>query len=126
FLGDHLHRRPFGGASWDTRIAASWRLWIVVGRLPVGTPHSLECACIRIEHNHPMVPIAVSNVHLIGLRIDGDVGWSAQVLCVAAPATPAPVTNLEQEFPVLSEFEYLCIFAARPCEPDVVLVIDKD
>src|SRR5439155_23372296 len=81
---------------------------------------------VGIENNHAMIAVAVRDIDLIGLLIDGHIGRAAEVLGVVAIVLGALMANLQQELPLLRELEDLRIAAAISGDPDVVFVVNED
>ncbi len=50
----------------------------IVGLVPVGAPMSLVYARVRIEHDHPTVPVPVGNEDFVRPRIQCHIGGLTQ------------------------------------------------
>src|SRR5665213_3556026 len=67
--------RPVGDAIQTRR-----RALVLIHRLIAErTPHALESSGVRIHDDDAMIAIAVSDKHLVGLRINHRVGWLMEV-----------------------------------------------
>jgi hypothetical protein len=83
---------------------------IVVDRaVPEGAPHPLEHAGIGVKDHHPMIAVAVRDIHFVALRMHPGVGRPMQVLRVGVALALVAVPDLQDELAVLGEFEQLIV-----------------
>ena len=96
----------------------------VIGLVAVGAPIALHLACVRVEHCHALVEIAVGDVGLVGLGIDPDLGHAAEVFQVVAAGVLAMAAHLHQELAVAGEFEHVRVLGTVAADPHIALVVD--
>ena len=112
---------------------------LVVRGLAVGAPVAFELAGVGVDHDDPAVEVAVRNVDLVRLRVDGELRDAAEVLHVVAVAHEprlvlastlvdprVRLADLHQELAVAGELEGVGVAAAVAPDPHVVHVIDED
>jgi hypothetical protein len=73
---------------------------VVHGTIAKGPPHSLECACIRIQHDHTMVAVAVSNEHFVGWRVHERIRGAMQILRVGVSLALVAFSDLHDQLAV--------------------------
>src|SRR5262245_18250914 len=83
-------------------------------------------ACLRIEHDYPVVRIAVSREHLLRCNVNRYVGRRAEPLGDIAMATINRPADLQDKPAVHGELEELAILLSVPGEPDKIIVINED
>ena len=111
----------------------------VVGLVAVGAPIPLEGAAVGVEHDDPLVQIAVGDVGLVLTRVHEDLGDAAEAggvvavagerghaLGVGRPLARVGAADLQQELAALGELEQLRVAVAVAADPDVALVVDGD
>src|SRR6516225_2711983 len=96
------------------------------GCIAIGAPEALHLAGIGVDHRDALVEIAVGDIGLVGLRIDPNLGGTAEILRVVAALVAAEMADLHQELAVLGEFEDLRVLLAVAADPDIALVVDMD
>ena len=109
-----MHRRPEGC---DTRVA---------GRAPVGAPVALVGASLRVEHDDPVVAIAVGDEQLVRLGIDGHRRGPVEMPGVRVPADDPLPADLQEELAVGRELENLAVLRIVARDPHVPLRVDED
>src|SRR5260370_29560362 len=122
------------------RIVAAQRR--VVGLMAIGAPVALVLAGVGIEHDHPVIAVAVRDDQFIGLLVDEQLGRTLDILGVVAALALAGLTDLHQEFPVLRKLQNHVVvvvtacrrlpawrtrrWTAVPADPDVAFVVNCD
>src|SRR4029434_9240604 len=92
-----------------TELLGGRRVWMVgserrvVRHFAIGAPVPLVLARIRVKYNHPMVAVPIGDINFIRLSIDENFCGQPQVLNVVTPFTGSWLSDLHQEFTVLSE-----------------------
>ena len=113
-----------------TRALIEGSLWRgVVGLVTVGAPVPPIRARVRIEDDHPPVPVAICDKDFICLGIDRHVGGLAETLSIVAVVARSASSDLQQKLSAVVEFQDL-VFAlpvgTASRNPDVVLVVDEN
>ena len=85
----------------------------VVRLVAVGAPVALELAGVGVEHDDALVAVAVGDVGLVLLLVDGDLGDHAEVLGAVAVDRHALLADLHQELAVLRELQHHAVAAGR-------------
>src|SRR5262249_6104093 len=68
----------------------------------------------------------VRDIGLVGLGLDPDLGYAAEVLRVVAVAALTGMTDLQQELALLRKLEDVGVLFTVTADPDIALVIDMD
>src|SRR5713101_7509986 len=111
-----------------TRSLIKGSLWRgVIGLVTVRAPVPLIHAGVRIEDDHPPVPVPVRDKDFIRLGINCHIGGLAQMPYIVAVVPRSASSDLQQKLSLVVEFQDL-VFAGAICtasrNPDVVLVVD--
>ena len=96
----------------------------VVRALAVRAPVALVVARGRVIHDDALVDIAVGDEQLVGLRLDVEVGRSAQVIGIVAALVHARLADGEQVLALLRELHH--VHAVARAHPDEAVVVDVD
>ena len=86
----------------------------------------LVSARLRIEHDDPVVRIAVCREHLLRCNVDRDVGRRAEPFGGIAIVAVTLLTDLQDKLAIYCELEELAILLAVTGEPDKIIVINED
>ena len=108
---------------WLRRIVR--RCLLVAGRLAVRAPVPLVGARLRVEHDDAPVAVAVRDVDFFRRNVDVEVGRAAEIRGVVAAFGLAALADLQHEFAVEREFEYLRILVAAAGRPHEIVVVDE-
>ena len=98
----------------------------VVRCVAVRAPVAAVLAGVGVEHGDPAVAVAVGDIDLVGLDVDGHVGRPAETRGIGRAAGLVPPPDREQPLAFGGELQHDVIAAAVAADPDVVLVIDED
>src|SRR5690606_23645547 len=98
----------------------------VHGHVAVGAPVAHDLARVHVEHGHAPVAVAVRDVDLAGLRVEGDLGRPPEVLGAVRAELPAGDAVLGEEGPIARELEHVPVSLPVPADPDVVHRVDGD
>lgn len=98
----------------------------VRGRIAERAPHSPELPGLRIQHDHPPVPVSVRHKRFTRRGIHVRVCCPVHILRVCVAATPVRAADLHDEFTVRGGFQELVVALAAPGDPDEAVVIHED
>src|SRR6266404_4773035 len=133
---------------WIAELLSRWIVGIVAakrrvfGLMAIGAPVALVLAGVGIEHDHPVIAVAVRDDQFIGLLVDEQLGRTLDILGVVAALTLAGLADLHQEFAVLSKLQNHVVvvvtacrrlpgwrprrWTAIPADPNVAFVVERD
>src|SRR5215510_13467738 len=111
-----------GAAERARELFASRREIRVVGTPAVSAPVTLVRTTRRIEHDHPVIDVAIGDVELIRGAIDGDARGATEVCQIVAAVVLAAPPNLHQKSAVASELQNLGVLRSSTADPDRVAI----
>ena len=98
----------------------------VVGLVAVGSPIPLQLAGVHVDDRDALVAVSIGDVRFVGVRVEGDLGHSAEVLGIVAAPARAGTTDLHQERPIPGEFQDVGVITAVAADPQVIHVVHGD
>ena len=98
----------------------------VVRLVAVGSPIPLQLAGVHVDDGDALVAVSIGDVRFVGVRVEGDLGHSAEVLGIVAAPARAGTTDLHQERPIPGEFQDVGVITAVAADPQVIHVVHGD
>jgi hypothetical protein len=95
-------------------------------RVAVRSPHALERAGGRIEHDDAPVAVSIRDEHLVRGGVHIQIGAAIHVLGVGVARARLALADLEQESAVARELEDLVVAVAAAREPDIAVLVHVD
>ena len=98
----------------------------IVRRLAVRAPVTLVRPGRRVEHDDPVIHIAVGNIQLVRRAVDDQIGSRTEIRRVVAAFALSRLANLHQELAAARELQDVRVLLTAATQPHVVFVVDVD